>query len=146
VSEHDRNQTPFAGVTGDLEFAVRTLKRAPAFTIVAILTIAVGIGATTAIVSAVDTALLQPLPYQQPGQLVRLYQNDVLNPADRGFVTPVHFLELRRRLSSFSSMASISTYSETGADVGTGDAARRIRVLPVSADYFDVVRVLPEIV
>ena len=145
MSEHDRSQTPFAGIGGDLEFAVRTLKRAPGFTVVAILTIAVGIGATTAIVSAVDMALLQPLPYQEPGQLVRLYQNDVLHPADRGFVTPVHFVELRRRLSSFSSFASIYTYDETGADVGTGDAARRIRVLPVSADYFDVVRVPPEV-
>jgi predicted permease len=133
------------GAAGDLAFAVRTLRRAPAFTIVAVLTIAIGIGATTAIVSAVDTALLQPLPYQQPGQLVRLYQNDSLNPTDRGFVTPVHFVELRRRLSSFSSLAAIYTYDEEGADIGVGDRARRIRVLPVSADYFDAIRVAPEL-
>ena len=145
MSEREQNQSSYAGTRGDLEFAVRTLRRAPGFATVAILTIAIGIGATTAIVSAVDSALLQPLPYQQPGQLVRLYQNDELHPTDRGFVTPVHFLELRSRLSSFSSLAAIYTYDETGADIGVADRARRIRVLPVSADYFDVIRVQPEL-
>ena len=145
MSERKHGQTIYAGTKADFDFAVRTLRRAPAFAIVAILTIAIGIGATTAIVSAVDTALLQPLPYQQPGQLVRLYQNDDLQPSDRGFVTPVHFLELRSRISSFSSMAAIYTYDESGADIGVGDQARRIRVLPVSADYLEVIRVEPEL-
>src|SRR5262249_25561058 len=63
---------------------------------------------------------------------------------DRGFVTPVHFLEYRK-LSSFESVAGTYTYSETGADIGVGDRARKILTLPVSADYFDVVRVHPEI-
>ena len=72
MSEHEHGRTIYAGTKADFDFAVRTLRRAPGFAIVAILTIAIGIGATTAIVSAVDAALLQPLPYQQPGQLVRL--------------------------------------------------------------------------
>ena len=131
-------------ITADLAFTVRTLVARPGFSLVAILTLAIGIGGTTAVFSAVDAVLLQPLPYQQPGQLVRLFQNDVAHPDDRGFVTPVHFLAFRN-LSSFQAVAGIYTYTETGADIGVGDRARRIRVLTASADYFDVVRVHPEI-
>jgi predicted permease len=129
----------------DFGFALRTVARNPGFATVAILTLAVGIGGTTAVFSAVDAVLLQPLPYQQPGQLVRLYYTDVRRKEDRGVVTPVHFLDYRQSMSSFSSIAALFLYSETGADIGTGDDVRRIRLLPVSADYFDVVRVQPSI-
>jgi predicted permease len=129
----------------DFAFALRTLARNPGFAAVAILTLAVGIGGTTAVFSAVDAVLLQPLPYQQPGQLVRLYYTDIRRKEDRGVVTPVHFLDYRQSMSSFSSVAALFLYNETGADIGTGDDVRRIRLLPVSADYFDVVRVQPSI-
>jgi predicted permease len=131
-------------LAADVSFTIRTLLARPGFSLVAILTLAVGIGGTTAVFSAVDAVLLQPLPYQQPGQLVRLFQNDVGHPSDRGFVTPVHYLAYRN-LSSLEAAAATMTYSETGADIGTGDRARKIRTLPASADYFDVVRVHPEI-
>lgn len=127
----------------DVAYALRTLARNPGFATVAILTLAVGIGGTTAVFSAVDAVLLQPLPYQQPGQLVRLYYTDARRKVDRGVVTPVHFLDYRENMSSFGSIAAIYTYDETGADIGAGDDVRRIRTLPVSADYFDVVRVQP---
>lgn len=129
----------------DVVFALRTLSRSAGFALVAVLTLAIGIGGTTAVFSAVDAVLLQPLPYQQPGQLVRLYQRyGKISPADgRGFVTPVHFLAYRARTSAFSAMAAVLTYDETGADIGSGDDVRRIGLLPVSADYFDVVRVHP---
>ena len=104
--------------TQDVQFAIRTLRRSPAFAGVAILTIAIGVGATSAIASAVDAALVQPLPYQQPGQLVRLYQADTTHPNDRNFVTPVHYLAFRSRLASFSAVAAIFAYSESGADIG----------------------------
>jgi predicted permease len=91
----------------------------------------------------VDAVLLQPLPYQESGRLVRLYGTYVNSPTDRGFVTPVHYVEYRKQLASVESIAAILTYSETGADIGQGDNVRRIRVLPTSANYFDVVRVPP---
>ncbi|HUQ82257.1 MAG TPA: ABC transporter permease, partial [Gemmatimonadaceae bacterium] len=127
----------------DFAFALRTLARNPGFSIVAILTLAVGIGGTTAVFSAVDAVLLQPLPYQQPGQLVRLYYTDARRKEDRGFVSPVLFLDYRQSMASLASVAALGTYNETGADVGTGDDVRRIRILSVTADYFDVVRVPP---
>ena len=129
----------------DVAYAVRALVRNPGFASVAILTLAIGIGGTTAVFSAVDAVLLQPLPYQQPGQLVRLYYSEARRREERGFVTPVHFLDYRERMASFGSVAALGTYSETGADIGTGDDVRRIRLLIVSADYFDVVRVQPRL-
>ena len=128
---------------GDVVLAVRALAHSPGFATVAILTLAIGIGGTTAAFSAVDAVLLQPLPYQQPRRLVRLYQNSTRDPAGHGFVTPVHFVELRKRLMSFENVAAIHTYSETGADIGSGSTVRRIRLLQTSADYFDVMRVHP---
>ncbi|MEP6493843.1 MAG: ABC transporter permease [bacterium] len=130
---------------GDVAFSLRTLSRNPGFAAVAVLTLAIGIGGTTAVFSAVDAVLLQPLPYQQPGQLVRLFQNEVQQLDERQFVTPVHYLAFRQRMSSFEATAAILTYDESGADIGTGDRAQRIRLLPISADYFDVVRVHPEL-
>ena len=130
--------------SSDISFTLRTLSHSPGFALVAILTLAIGIGGTTAVFSAVDAVLLQPLPYQQPGKLVRVFQSDLANPWSRGFVTPVHYLAFRK-LSAYEATAAIYTYSETGADIGTGDRARRIRVLPASAEYFDVVRVRPQL-
>lgn len=93
----------------DFGFALRTLARNPGFATVAILTLAVGIGGTTAVFSAVDAVLLQPLPYQQPGQLVRLYYTDSRRKVERGFVSPVLFLDYRERMSSFGSVAALGT-------------------------------------
>src|SRR5689334_19495645 len=110
----------------DVRLAVRRLRTSPRFTLVAVLTLALGIGGTTAVFSAVDAVLLQPLPYAQPGQLVRLYQHGVDKPDERGVVTPVHFVEFRRRTADFASTAALNLYSESGADIGSGDQVRRI--------------------
>ncbi len=122
----------------DTLFALRVLRQRPTFTIVAVLTLAVGIGGTTAVFSAVDAVLIKPLPYDQPGQLVRLYYVDTRRKIDRGFVTPVHFLAYHDRAKSFSHLAALITYGEGGGDIATDDGARRIHVLQVSHDYFDV--------
>src|SRR6185503_15512450 len=74
--------------SSDVTFTLRTLTRRPGFAIVAILTLAIGIGGTTAVYSAVDAVLLQPLPYEAPGRLVRLYYYDQRRAIERGFVSP----------------------------------------------------------
>jgi MacB-like periplasmic core domain len=129
----------------DVGFAVRTLTNNPSFTLVTLATLAIGIGGTTAVFSAVDAVLLQPLPYAQPGQLVRLFQHRDDRPDERGIVTPVHFVEIRQRTAAFASTAALDLYSEHGADVGSGNMVRRIRTIPTTVDYFDVVHVHPEI-
>lgn len=129
----------------DFHYALRTLRRSWGFALVVILTLAIGIGGTTAVFSAVNAVLLRPLPYAEPGQLVRIYQPNEKQLDNRAYLTPVHFVELRNQASSFEAIAAIYTYSEAGGDIGTGGEVRRIRVLPISADYFDVVRVKPAI-
>ena len=140
-----RSTRGFFDGAGDVRFALRTLRRNPIFAIVAVLTLAIGIGGATAVFSAVDTVLLAPLPYSQPGRLVRLYNTDVHEPNEHGFLTPVHFLEYRDGMSSFAAIAAAMTYDAVGADIGRGDRARRISTLPVSAEYFDVLGVRPAI-
>ena len=148
TKESVRDARGVGGLTdgwADVAYALRGLRHRPGFTAVVVLTLALGIGGTTAVFSAVDAVLLRPLPYQQPGRLVRLYQSDARNPGEKGFITPVHFVEIRRRATAFESLASIGTYAEKGADIGTGDEVRRIRLLEASADYFDVMRTAPRI-
>ena len=92
-----RGTRPLHDIWRDIGFGARTLASNPSFTLVTLATLAIGIGGTTAVFSAVDAVLLQPLPYAEPGQLVRLFQHRDDQPDDRGVVTPVHFVELRRR-------------------------------------------------
>ncbi|MEO8448419.1 MAG: ABC transporter permease [Gemmatimonadota bacterium] len=130
---------------GDVAHTIRGLVRSPGFSIVVVLTLAIGIGGTTAVFSAVDAVLLQPLPYQQPGQLVRLYQYYAGKTDDVGFVTPVHYLAYRGRMASFESTAAMFTYHQSGADIGGSERPERIQLLPVSPEYFGVVRVQPRL-
>ena len=124
----------------DARFALRVLRQRPTFTVTAVLTLALGIGGTTAVFSAVDAVLIKPLPYDQPGKLVRLYYVDTRRKIDHGFVTPVHYLAYRDRAKSFEHLAALNTYGESGGDITTDEGSRRIRVLYVSHDYFDVLR------
>ena len=125
---------------GDFTLAIRALRKSPAFALVAILTLAIGIGGTTAVYSAVDAVLLQPLPYGESDQLVRLYQHDV-GSTYSGYVTPVHYLDYRQLLPSMESVAAIDDYHAASADIGGSDHPERIRLLPISANYFATLRV-----
>ena len=120
----------------DIGWSVRTLVRRPRFTIIAILTLALGVGGVTAVFSAVDAVLLRPLPYAQPNQLVRVYSTSTKTPDLRSFVSTPHFLAVRSQLDAVANATAIYTYDVKGADIDLGNGAERIRVLPVSADYF----------
>jgi predicted permease len=127
-------------LVSDLGYGVRTLRSRPGFAAAAILTLALGVGGTTAVFSVVRAVLLEPLPYKRPGQLVRLYQFDVEEPEEELFVSAPHFKEYRERAASFQQLATVYTYHEVGADLLLGDRTERIVVLPVSADYFRLLR------
>ncbi|MGH7574219.1 MAG: ABC transporter permease [Longimicrobiales bacterium] len=122
----------------DVGYALRMLRRAPGFTAVVVATLALGIGGTTAVFSVVQAVLLAPLPYERPGQLVRLYLVDPENPSYRNkiyFASP-QFREIRDHAASFQDIAAIMTYRETGVDLVTNGRAERLRALEVSSDYF----------
>src|SRR5712672_2239155 len=94
----------------DGRYAIRSLRRSPGFATVAVVTLALGIGATTAIYSVVDTILLQPLPFAGGDRLVRLVEN-VPGPAgrmrQRGITYP-DFLEWRARTTTLSDAVAVS--------------------------------------
>jgi predicted permease len=127
-----------SGVRSDARQAVRALRRTPGFTAVVVATLALGIGATTAVFSVLHEALLRPLPYADPGRLVRLYMTQEDDPGAREYVTGTHYLAYRDRMSSFRSLAAVYTYAETGADVMVGDRPERVRLLHVAPEYFGV--------
>lgn len=131
------------GFARDIRIGVRSLGRQPGFVAVVVLTLALGIGATTTVFSAFQGVLLDPLPYDDPADLVRLYNVDADSPDELQYVTGAHFAAYRDETTSFEQVAALYTYSERGVDLVTGDRAERLRVLPVSGGYFDVLGARP---
>jgi putative ABC transport system permease protein len=133
---------PMRNFARDTRHAVRVLRTRPAFAIVAIITLALGIGANTAVFSVVNSVILAPLPYDEPEQLVRVYTAYPTNA--KQFSTGLDLLDIREQVTAFASMGIVYNYREVGADLAMTDGPpRRIRVLPVSADYFPTLRVTP---
>lgn len=129
------------GAARDLRYALRQMRRSPGFSAVVIVTLALGIGGTTAVFSVVHAVLLAPLPYARPGQLVRLYQMEPGKPDTRGVLAATHFSFVRDHAASFEDMAAMSLYSETGADLVREGRARRLRTLRVAGGYFSTLNV-----
>jgi putative ABC transport system permease protein len=122
----------------DARFSLRLLKKSPAFTFVAVLTLALGIGATTAIFSVVYGVLLRPLPYKNPEQIVRLWEQNPdgvhMNSADPNFT------DFRAQNHSLSGLAEFN--SDIESVTGHGDPSRT-RTASVSQDFFEVMGVQP---
>jgi len=117
----------------DLRHAARRLRRAPGFTFVAALTLALGIGGNAAVLSALEALLLRPLPYPGPERLVLVHQTDPRQP--RRAVAPANFLDWRARARSFESLAA---YEVVGRTLLTRESARRLDTGIVSGSFFDV--------
>jgi putative ABC transport system permease protein len=126
----------------DLTFALRQLRRSPGFAFVAVVTLGLGIGATTAIFSVVDGVLLRPLPYADAGALVRLRQVDA-RQSGGGDTSPATFLDWRDRARSFERVAFFQYF---GHDVkGASGETISIDSWLVSEDYFAVLGVKPRL-
>ena len=130
----------------DLRYGFRQLRGSPGFTLVVAATLGLGIGGTTAVFSVVETVLLKPLPYEQPGELVRFYQQEPGRPDTQGVLAGTHFTFLREHATAFEDVAALAHYSETGLDLATADGrVERLRVLRVSSDYFTTLHSLPAV-
>ena len=122
----------------DLRFGGRMLAKTPGLTAVALVTLALGIGANTAIFSVVNAVLLRPLPYSEPDRLAWLSEREEKIPTR--WVSYPNFLDWQSRSQSFESMAAIRGWQMTL----TGDGeAQSISTRMVTADYFRVMRVRP---
>ena len=122
----------------DLRYGLRMLRKSPGFTLVAMLTLALGIGANTALFSVVNGVLLNPLPFPHPEQLVRIHESKV-NFAT-GSISYLNFRDWQRNNHTFAMMA-ISRSSGAGL-TGLGEA-EQVRCQFVSSDFFPILGVKP---
>ncbi len=122
--------------TTELRRAVRGVIRAPAFTGVVVLTLALGVGVNTAIFSVLHAVLLQDLPYPDPDRLVRVYEGHA-EWGDIEYLRAPVVTEWRDWDEVFTELTAFYTYREVGADLTDGDVPERIDVLPVTAGYFE---------
>jgi putative ABC transport system permease protein len=121
-------------IAADLRYAVRTLVRTPGFTAAAVVALALGIGANTAILSVVDSVLLRPLPYRDPDRLAV-----VLHGGD-GPVSPANFLDWRRQATTLAAMSAAEYWTPT---LAAGDVPEKVWALHTTADLFTTLGVPP---
>jgi putative ABC transport system permease protein len=127
-----------ADMLRDSRYAVRQLMGTPGFTFVAILTLALGIGATTAIFSVVNGVLLRPLPFPDPDRLVRVHE--IVPQYGRFSVAPATFLDWRQQSTVFEHLAA---YTGSSVTFSGSEGPERIPAAMVSAELFDLLKVQP---
>ena len=122
----------------DIRYGVRGLLKHPGFTAIVVLTLALGIGASTAIFSVVDSVLLRRLPYRTPERIVAIQE---LNPAGKRIqINSANFFDWRAQQTVFEHLAAIKT---TTTNLALSDHAERLDLAQTNADFFDVFGITP---
>jgi putative ABC transport system permease protein len=125
----------------DLRFGARILLKKPGFTLIAVVTLALGIGANTAIFSVVNAVLLRSLPYQKADELVAVYSTNTRDEGE-GPISPVTYLNLKNQNGVFSEMAAIDNRGWAANLTGSGEP-ERLQGFKVSANIFHMLGVAP---
>ena len=124
----------------DVRFGVRALVHSPIFSVVTVLSLALGIGANTAIFSVVNGLLLRPLPYPEPEQIVHVWHTPPQQSfpgLDRFSVSPANYFDWKAQSSAFEQMA---VYTDMGFSLSTSNDPLSLIGAPVSSDFFSVLR------
>jgi len=124
----------------DLRHAFRTLLRTPAFTVAAVLTLAIGIGANSALFSVIDAVLLRPLPYERPEELVQVFETFAHHDEGRFSASPAEFLAWRERNEVF---AGIGATANRPANLTGGEEPEQLSMARVSAELFPLLGIEP---
>ena len=132
----------FESLLSDIRFALRQLVKSPGFTITALLTLALGIGANTAVFSIVDAALLRPLPYRNANRLVMIAQQLPKEPVP-AFDTYREFEEWNRHSSSFEKMAAATWAGRLQTILSWQGTKQEILAVPASVNFFSMLGVRP---
>lgn len=129
----------------DLRFGLRMLWKKPGFTLIAVITLALGIGANTAIFSVVNAVLLQPLPYANANELASVYLSSVGDSVDSRFpFTPAAYLNLKTHNAAFTDLAALSNKGWPANLTGAGEP-ERLQGYQVSANLFPLLGVNAEL-
>jgi putative ABC transport system permease protein len=123
----------------DLRYAARSLRRAPGFAAVAIVTLALGIGANTAMFSVLNTYLFRPLPYPLPEQLVQVFRTSLISNSWPH--SPANFIDFRQRNDVFAEMVAFNGVSQVL--IRDGQPAERLSGMAVSGNFFAALGVPP---
>lgn len=130
----------------DLIYALRRLRQRPGFALAVIAVLTLGIGATTAMFSMVDAAILRPLPFQRPGELVSLAEIEVPfdpGPGQHFPPSPNHFVNVNDLGAMPQVFSRVAVYAAGGLNLSDPDRPRRLRVGVVTADFFPTLGVVP---
>jgi len=130
-----------------IKYAARSLRKNPGFTAIAVLTLALGIGANTAIFSAIDALMLRPLPFSSPDQLVRIYSTKngtrIGGLASAGGPSPMDVRDFAQLNHSFQKIVTYDTWRKNVSFGSSGGEPEQMRVGLVPAAYFEVLDVHP---
>ena len=124
-----------------LRFASRSLLRSPGFTLLAVITLGLGIGANTAMFSVLNSILIKPLPYPQSEELDRIDRATPQNPVGR--VSPADFLDLQREMQAYGEVAAYSLGDTSLSE--PGQPAEMVRAMRATTNLFSVLRVQPQL-
>ena len=127
----------------DIRYALRSLVKRPGFTMIALVALALGIGANTAIFSLVNAVVLQPLPFPEPDRLVWIFGN-IRNVGNTASVSPPDFLDYRSQNKTFEQFAASGSLPLAINLTGSGEP-ERLMASSVTGNYFDVFGVAPAI-
>src|ERR1700760_3715762 len=124
----------------DIQLSLRQLIKQPAFTAIAVFTIALAIGANTAVLSLVNALLIRPLPYRAPNQLVLLWERFPPQGLERIPVSAPEYLDYEKQLTS---VEKIGAFSYAAYNLTTGDVPERVAAAVVSPSVFPLLGVDP---
>src|SRR6516162_4406657 len=124
----------------DLRYAVRRLRQSPGFTLATVLTLALGIGANTAMFSVVDAIMLRSLPYKDPHSLVVVWQKPTQH--QHSVTSEANYLEWRNQNHAFSQLAAFAT---SGFNLSGAGQAERVDGISASWDMFPVLGAAPTV-
>ncbi len=137
----ERGVRPLEDLMADVRYAVRQLRKNPGFAAVAIVALALGIGANTAVFSVLHRVILTPLNFVEPDRLVRIYQTHETYGSI--WVSGPAFLDYREKIDALEHAAAICNYQQMGFTLTGFGPPRRVTQLQVSSDFFDVYRSYP---